>query len=161
MDEPKTTEQKFNELFSVDENQELKETAIEIVETTTELTKTIESDNSDLINDYDKVRDKLGKVIDIGVDAVEELSMVAQENAHPNCYEALASLIKSVTDANTQLIEIHSKIKGIRGGSVELNQKNITNNNNLFVSTKDLQKMVREQQENIKRVDNLANAREN
>ena len=94
-------------------------------------------------NDHDYARQNMYNVIEKGTDALEELLDVAKSSQHPRAYEVLATTMKTLVDANKELVAL-SKTKaaeqtqqdsGLSGGNVT--------NNNLFVGTPhDLLKML-------------------
>ncbi len=80
-------------------------------------------------NDYDK-----------GSKALDELCDVANASQHPRAYEVVSTLIKTLSDANSNLLDIQKKKKDIEKED-DKGPNKVTNN--LFVgSTADLQKIV-------------------
>jgi predicted transcriptional regulator len=113
---------------------------VEIINTTTtnELTTTI---NTDLDQDYDYTRDNLKEVIGKGSTALDGILELAQESEHPRAYEVVGQIIKSVVDANIQLIELQKNMKALKKKDAT-GPKSITNA--LFVgSTHELQKLLK------------------
>ena len=56
--------------------------------------------------DYRKVKENIESVIELGNQALEELNDLAASSQSPIAYTALATLMKTVTSANKQLLEI-------------------------------------------------------
>ena len=112
---------------------------VEIINTTTnDLTTTI---NADLDQDYDYTRDNLKEVIGKGSTALDGILELAQESEHPRAYEVVGQIIKSVVDANIQLIELQKNMKALKKKDAT-GPKSITNA--LFVgSTHELQKLLK------------------
>jgi hypothetical protein len=116
-------------------------TEIEIINTTpSDLTKTSPI-NADLEEDYGYTRDNLKAVIDKGSTALDGILELAQESEHPRAYEVVGQIIKSVVDANIQLIELQKNMKALNKTETK-GPNSITNA--LFVgSTHELQKLLK------------------
>ncbi len=114
---------------------------VEIITTTiNELTPTGPT-NTDIDQDYGYTRDNLKEVIEKGSIALDGILELAQESEHPRAYEVVGQIIKSVVDANIQLIELQKNIKALKKKDAT-GPKNITNA--LFVgSTHELQKLLK------------------
>jgi len=99
----------------------------------------------DLKKDYLTVRTNLRDIIMSGSSAIDSILEVAKESDNPRAYEVLGQLIKAVSDANKDLLEIHHKVKVIEDsdGSPKTNT-NITNNTMFVGSTKDLQDIMKQ-----------------
>jgi hypothetical protein len=96
----------------------------------------------DLGDDYSVVRGNLQSIIEKGNEAIDGILEVASEGESPRAYEVVAQLIKNVSDANKDLIELHKKMKDITKEETARNVK--TTNNSIFVgSTKELQDLVK------------------
>lgn len=112
---------------------------VEIINTTT--TNDLTTTNADLDQDYDYTRDNLKEVIGKGSTALDGILELAQESEHPRAYEVVGQIIKSVVDANIQLIELQKNMKALKKTESK-GPKNITNA--LFVgSTHELQKLLK------------------
>jgi len=113
---------------------------VEIINTTTTNELTV-PENVDLDQDYDYTRDNLKEVIGKGSTALDGILELAQESEHPRAYEVVGQIIKSVVDANIQLIELQKNMKALKKKDAT-GPKNITNA--LFVgSTHELQKLLK------------------
>jgi len=96
--------------------------------------------NKDIDSDYAYARENLYNVIERGSDALNNLVDIAHASEHPRAYEVVGSLIKTLTDANKDLLEIQKKVKDLKTESKK-GPDNVTNA--LFVgSTAELQKMI-------------------
>jgi hypothetical protein len=92
-------------------------------------------------DDFDYARENLYNIIGRGGDAIEDMLDLARASQHPRSYEVLATLLKTMTDANKDLLELQKKKKDLAPKDENGPQ---TINNNLFVgSTADLQKMLK------------------
>lgn len=85
-------------------------------------------------------RDNLYGLIEHGASSLEELKQVAEQSQHPRAYEVLSTMIKTLLDANKDLIDVSEKKNK---EAVEEKQQERVQNNNLFVgSTADLLNML-------------------
>lgn len=144
--------EKLNEIFNLDKQPE---SIGEIIEASKNEVKQV-SKESDFDVDYSAVRTNLKDLIAKGSAAIDGILHVASEGDSPRAYEVVGQLIKSVADANKDLIELHKKIKEITDTSVTNNNQTQTKiDNAIFVgSTADLQKMLRGQLDQIKQLEN-------
>jgi len=141
---------KLNEIFNLEETKQ-PESIGDIIKTSKEVKQ-----ESDFDVDYTEVRANLKELISKGSTAIEGILHVAAEGDSPRAYEVVGQLIKSVAEANKDLIELHKKIKEINTNSVTNNNQTQTKiDNAIFVgSTADLQKMLRGQLDQIKQLEN-------
>ena len=103
----------------------------------------------DLKRDYNLVRKNLKDIIDTGNTAIDGILTVASETESPRAYEVAAQMIKNVADVNKDLIEMHNKMKQIKKDNGDQRAQNITNNSLFVGSTKELQKMIQDQNKQI------------
>lgn len=147
--------EKLNEIFNIEEKQP--DSIGELIKpnNTIEI-KQSESKEKDFDIDYTTVRCNLKELISKGNTAIEGILHVASEGDSPRAYEVVGQLIKTLVDANKDLIELHNKVKQITDSSVVNNNQTQTKiDNAIFVgSTADLQKMLRGQMDQIKQLDN-------
>jgi len=110
----------------------------------------------DLDKDYLTVRDNLKELINKGTSAIDGILNLASETEQPRAYEVLAQLIKTVAETNKDLLDMHNKMKVIKGEPQANNTPNsITTNNSIFVgSTADLQKLLRGKMKEIEKLEN-------
>ena len=91
--------------------------------------------------DYDYARENFYNVIERGTHALEEMLEVAKASEHPRAYEVVSTLMKTLVDANKDLVAMSDKKAEQKQ---QPNDANGTVNNNLFVgSTAELQQMLR------------------
>ena len=99
--------------------------------------------DSKIDNDFEYARGNLYEVIENGSNALADLLQVAQQGQHPRAYEVVATLVRTLSDANIALMDLTKKKQDITGESVK-NPNTV--NNNLFVgSTGDLQKLIKKE----------------
>lgn len=98
---------------------------------------------------FKESHDGLKKLIDTGEAAVEELSSVAYSSQHARDYEVLSGLIKTLVDANKQLVENEKMKVDIEAKKGKLQPQNPTiNQNNLIVgSTEEALELLAKQKE--------------
>ena len=98
--------------------------------------------NKDMMKDYNLVRHNIKGLIETGEVAIEGILKVATEGDSPRAYEVAAQMIKTVSEANKDLIDLHKKMKEIKREDITLNQNNTTNNSIYVGSTTDLQDLI-------------------
>jgi len=108
-------------------------------------TKPIIKENSQEGNlknqDYEYARENLYKVIESGHDALDNMLAIAKSSEHPRAFEVVNQIMKTMADAQKDLLELKKKQQQITG---ENNQQPQNVTNALFVgSTAELQKMIK------------------
>ena len=137
----KSVDQKLSEALDIEYNEK------EIQKTEPKAIKPYEPE---LNKDYRDVRDNLHHIIDSGQVAIDGILRVASEGESPRAYEVVSQLIKSVSEANKDLIDLHKKMKDIKKEDPDTQQaQNITNNTLFVCSSKELQDMVKKQAKQI------------
>ena len=97
-------------------------------------------------DDHQYARTNIYDAIGKGQAALENLIELARESESPRSYEVVATLIKTISDASTNLLNVHKQMKEIE----EAPQQNkgttsVTTNNAVFVgSTADLAKALKD-----------------
>lgn len=94
-------------------------------------------------NDFDVARDAIITALETGQGALEDLCQIAKGSQHPRAFEVVAKLIDTIKDTSKDLINIHQQKKTL----IEKPQEKQTINNNLVISTNDLLKMIKGQNE--------------
>ena len=90
-------------------------------------------------DDAEFARKNLRNLIEKGSIAADNILHVAKESEHPRAYEVIATLIKSVSEANKDLLELQKRKKDL---IQDTTPQNVTNN--LFIgSTAELQKLIK------------------
>ena len=94
-------------------------------------------------NDYEYARRNLYDVIEKGSSALEDIMDIAKQSESPRAFEVVTNLIKTMVDANKDLLELAKKHKEL---NKEEDQSPSTVNNNLFVgSSAELLKMIKKE----------------
>ena len=103
----------------------------------------------DIDTDYRYARENLYDIIENGSHALHELVEIAKSSEHPRAFEVVASLMKTLTDANKDLLEVQAKVKKLKQEeNVHSGPNNVTNA--LFVgSTTELQNMLKDKLKDI------------
>lgn len=93
--------------------------------------------STDDSSDLDVTRSNLHDVIELGMNALQEMADIASQAQHPKAYDSLSSLINAVTNANKELrAQVLDKAK------LTQSQGPQTINNNLVLTTKELQELI-------------------
>ena len=95
------------------------------------------------IEDYEFARKNLRGLIDSGSEGLKGIMKVAMESDSPRAYEVLGNMIKTLADINVNLMDVSAKF-------AETNKVTVKNNttNSIFVgTTKDLQNLIKKQNE--------------
>lgn len=107
----------------------------------TPITPILKKEISELADeDFEKVRDNLKIIMDIGKESLERLSNLAINSNDPRVYRVLGELIKSVSESTRELIDLHKKKQELEN---EKAPKAPTINNNLILTTEELIKMIK------------------
>jgi hypothetical protein len=90
--------------------------------------------------DFDYARSNLKEVIDKGGEALQQLIDIADQSQHPRAYEVIATLMNTLVGANKDLMDLSKKKKDIMAADKKEGPQTI--NNNLILTTAELQKML-------------------
>ncbi len=103
--------------------------------------------DTQVTDDFEYARGNLIAAIEKGQEALTGIVDVAGMSQHPRAFEVVATLLKTVADANKDLLELQKRKKDLTG----IGPAPTTVNNNLFVgSTAELQKLIKKQNEQSK-----------
>lgn len=95
---------------------------------------------SDADNDFTYARENFYNVIEKGTEALEDMLRVAQASEHPRAYEVVSTIMKTLMDANKDLVDLSDK----KQKRDEPKEQAVTNNNLFVGSTAELQKMLKD-----------------
>lgn len=115
----------------------------EIVESTSKPPAPITKSDDESDCDYKYARENFYSIIETGTTALQDLIDVAQQSQHPRAYEVLATTMKTLIDANKDLVELSMKKKELETPKESANG-NVTNNNLFVGTTSDLHKLLRD-----------------
>jgi len=99
--------------------------------------------NDEIESDYKYARENLYNAIERGSDALEELVELAKQSQSPRAFEIVGQMIKTLIDANKDLLEVQKKVKDLKKEETAKGPNNVTNA--LFVgNTAELQKLLKD-----------------
>lgn len=118
---------------------------LDLAPLTTQPLAIVEPHASDqVVDDFEYARGNLIAAIEKGQEALTNIVDVAGMSQHPRAFEVVATLLKTVADANKDLLELQKRKRDLTGTS----STPTTVNNNLFVgSTAELQQLIKKQNE--------------
>lgn len=109
--------------------------------------KKSKQERTEIENDFEFARENIYEIISEGGSALIELMDVARQSQHPRAYEVLATTMKTILDANKDLVEIAEKKEAHRKEKEEPKEKEGNTINNTLVfqgTTSELQDMLEE-----------------
>ena len=121
-----------------------------------DLSKFPDRKKMDQRKDYGEVRENLKDIIDNSKVAMDGILKVASESDSPRAYEVVSQLLKTATEANKELLDVHKQMKDLEKDETK---KQVTNNAFFVGSTKELQDMIAKQLP-AKKVKKIRNDRE-
>lgn len=96
----------------------------------------VDANDNDLEKDYQRTRDRINGMLDRSNAALETAISLASSSESPRAIEALSTLIKSISDLNSSLLDTHAKMKKLRdNGPTKEENGNTTNNTFVFNGT--------------------------
>ena len=120
---------------------------VEVLNDSRQIIEKLDAQNDEIDADYQYARDNLRSIINAAQASIEDLSSIASTSESPRAYEVLSGLIKTIVDANKDLLELQRKVKLLKQEE-DLKPQNVTNA--LFVgSTTELQKLIKKNKDNI------------
>lgn len=97
---------------------------------------------ADIEKDFKYARDNFYNVIEKGSEALEDMLNVARASEHPRAYEVVSTIMKTLMDANKDLVDLAEKKK--KADKPEEEKQRVTNNNLFVGSTADLQQLLKD-----------------
>jgi uncharacterized protein YsxB (DUF464 family) len=95
------------------------------------------------MKDFNIARANIYEIIENGNFAIQKLSQIADSSQHPRAFEVLSTLMKTMLDANKDLLDIQKKVREIQDVDKPHSEEAKSVTNNLFVgSTAELQKVI-------------------
>jgi gas vesicle protein len=132
-------EKNMEEIFNLPENTKPIIEAID--ESRLTPTSKPQLNDDDIMSDYQYARENLKNIIDSAQTSIEDLASIAATSESPRAYEVLSGMMKTIVDANKDLLELQKKVKQLKDESPS-KPSNVTNA--LFVgSTSELQKLIK------------------
>ena len=93
-------------------------------------------------NDYEFARSNLYDLINKGSHALEDIIDVAKQSESPRAFEVVTNLLKTMVDANKDLLDLAKKQKELEKRD-ETQDGPKTVNNNLILTSAELLKMIK------------------
>jgi predicted house-cleaning noncanonical NTP pyrophosphatase (MazG superfamily) len=131
----KTVEEKLEDVLNI--NSEIIEAEQEIL-----APAIISNSNMDADNDFIKAKSNIASLIEKGEAAVDGILQLAKESEQPRAYEVASTLIKTMVDANKELLDIHKQKKELDKEEYAGPAKAVQNNTVFVGSTKELQQQL-------------------
>ena len=113
-----------------------------VVPKKTELAE-IKSVDDKVDRDYDYARTNFYNIIETGTEALEQMLDVAKASEHPRAYEVVSTIMKTLVDANKDLVSMSAK-KQESEEEKNPSEKAVTNNNMFVGSTAELQQLLKD-----------------
>ena len=105
------------------------------VDNKTEVIKVEPAEDQKLENDFQYARENLYNIIERGTDALNGIVDLANQSQHPRSFEVVADLVRTLSGANKDLLDIQKKMRDLDPDK----HKPQKVENNLFIgSTKEL-----------------------
>jgi len=92
------------------------------------------------LKDIELAKRNIENIISLGDDSVKEMVEIAKQSESPRAFEVVSTLMKTLLDANKDFVEMSTKKRYAK--EEHKTETNVTNNN-LIVSTADLLKMIK------------------
>lgn len=125
---------------------EYEEQTYEVIEQTAKKDLAILASEDATDADFEYARENLKDMIEKGNLAIDGILALAKESESPRTYEVAAQLIKTMTEANKDLLQLRKQKKELQKDDAP--KQNNTTNNNLFVgSTSELAKMLKQKRD--------------
>lgn len=122
---------------------------VPVEETNTEVVS-VDADTDPTVRDIEQARSNIQNIIERGDESLKEMIDLAKQSESPRAFEVASNLMKTLLDANKDFVEMSMKKKyakeEILNPKEEQETANVTNNN-LILSTTDLLKMLKGEQE--------------
>jgi hypothetical protein len=100
--------------------------------------------------DYDSARKNMKELISLGFEAIDGIMKVAEAGDSPRAYEVASILMKTVSEINSDLMDIHKTTSDALGTNKVV--KNTTNNSIFVGSTRDLQNLINQSRSQLKAI---------
>lgn len=92
-------------------------------------------DATTIQDDAQLARDNIKSLIEQGAPTLMTLLQIAKDSQHPRAFEVASQLLKTMSELNKDLMDIHEKEKKLTGAATQPSQGSITVKNAVFVGT--------------------------
>lgn len=101
------------------------------------------STDDDVDDDYKYARENLKEIINSAQQSIADLASIASTSESPRAYEVLSTMMKTIVEANKDLLDIHKSVKKLKEDNNTSAPQNVTNA--LYVgSTSDLMNLIKD-----------------
>lgn len=100
--------------------------------------------------DFDSARKNMKVLIEKGFESLDGIMKVAEAGDSPRAYEVASILIKTISEVNSDLIDMHKTTADALGTNKVV--KNTTNNSIFVGSTRDLQNLINQSRSQLKAI---------
>ena len=67
--------------------------------------------DNDLVDAYEQTKSNLQELIETGKESMEEMLRIAKESEHPRAFEVYGTLLKTMVDANKELLSVQKQMR--------------------------------------------------
>ena len=106
--------------------------------------RTVVPTDDKMNKDYEYARSNFYNVIESGTEALEQMLEVAKASEHPRAYEVVSTIMKTLVDANKDLVAMSTKKVENEEKANPDSSKAVTNNNLFVGSTNELQQLLKD-----------------
>jgi hypothetical protein len=146
MSDKKTAEEKLSEILDIEISK--KEEPIILSES---IVKEVKIKRKDQVRqDFDSARKNMKELISKGFESLDGIMRVAEAGDSPRAYEVASILIKTISEVNTDLMNMHKTTADALGANKVV--KNTTNNSIFVGSTRDLQNIINQTRSQLKAI---------
>jgi len=115
--------------------------------TTDELDPIVVNEDANVDADYAYARKNLRDLIERGMSDLEEIASIARSSENPRAFEVMNGILKTVMDANKDLLELAKSKKDLKQTNIPNTTKTV--NNNLIVApTSKIQQIIEDLENN-------------
>ena len=110
----------------------------------------IQTPDEQIEEDAALVRKNIKTLLANGNSALETLIEVSAESQHPRAFEVVATMLKTLSEINKDLLDIHKSKKNLLGGGIPVGNTVINANQAVFFgSTAELSARMKQQKEEV------------
>ena len=147
MNEEKTSDEKLSEILDIAYDKPIETNKI------IPIAKEVKIKRKDQVRqDFDSARKNMKELINKGFESLDGIMKVAEAGDSPRAYEVASILIKTISEVNTDLMNMHKTTADALGTNKVV--KNTTNNSIFVGSTKDLQNIINQSRSQLKSLNN-------
>jgi len=106
--------------------------------------RTVVPTDDKMNKDYEYARSNFYNVIESGTEPLEQMLDVAKASEHPRAYEVVSTIMKTLVDANKDLVAMSTKKVENEEKANPDSSKAVTNNNLFVGSTNELQQLLKD-----------------